>query len=166
MGMSHSVYIGPYVRCVVERTTETTWKATCPNGACPNNGREAHEGERYCVMCGTAISQVAEVETVDAVDRWDVSEAISERLRVPGGDGYWRWSQKESVHLWLPNVGWGGRDGYLDMDDFQVFTPTADTPADEMRQFVFFFAPELGVLRERYGNSAVTMAWGVVQYYW
>src|SRR5688572_1944218 len=104
MGISYETYVGPYVRCEVAKIDIAKTKRACPNTACKRYGKDGHGGHSFCAVCGTAIADIAYIEQGMAVDKWEVSEEIDERFSYPGGDGYYRWVEANSAHLWLPNV--------------------------------------------------------------
>lgn len=95
---------------------------------------------------------------------WDVREAIRERLATPNGDEYWRWSEEESVHLWMPNIGKIGHHLHENAD-FNLQEITAEQLLQERAAFTVQFQQELAILREAYGAAAVSIHWGVIQDY-
>lgn len=164
MSTDYRTYVGPYARCAVARVPVTRLQITCPNTVCKNHG----EGLRtpFCDLCGTRVESLPQTGSAQAVDRWDVREEINEALAGAGGDAYWRWSESNGIHLWMPNLKMPGRRPHLeDRTDFALFEITEGQIATEILQFQITFEDALTVLRERYGADAVTLHWGIIQDY-
>ena len=63
MGVSQSVYIGPYVRLEMAATTRDQVIASCTNESCKQHGRRVHS--KFCPDCGAKVDDVT--ITVNAV---------------------------------------------------------------------------------------------------
>lgn len=162
MSIDYSTYVGPYVRCEVGAKESTQERQSCTNIACSNSG--LYMTESYCPQCGTQIGPITVRYMSDAVDAWDIVEAIHERLTTAHGDAYVDWSRANSTHLWKPNVGDIGR--HLEgKEDYYLADITAERLAEERIAFEEYFAPELAQLRAAYGEAAVSVRWGVIQDY-
>lgn len=163
MSIDYSTYVGPYVRCAVERVPVKNLKIACLNVACKNHERY-HNGHTFCPVCGSKIGTVEHTEIEDAIDQWDVREEIDEALCNPGGDEYLRWIEANSAHLWMPNQAMPGRDPRLESrEPFSLAEITAKQLDTEITQFQITFEDALRELKERYGN--LTLHWGVIQDY-
>lgn len=164
MSISYETYVGPYVRCAVGTKEEKQAYISCPNAECPNHGMALRTP--YCEKCGAKVQSLTRTFTAEAVDAWDVREKIDDRLTIPGGDAHMTWCEENHAHLWMPNVPTPWRDGHLEeRADFFLQEIQIGEPAGEMLAFADFFAPELTTLRATYGVNAVSIHWGIIQYY-
>lgn len=162
MSISYRTYVGPYARCAVERVEKTVMQITCPNVECANHGESMRQP--YCDRCGTRVSSLPHTELTDAVDDYDVSEAIDEALCTPSGGGYATWVEQHGAHLWLPNRRMPGRDPSLEeREAFALFEIGEKQRDAEILQFQITFEDALRELRTRYGN--LTLHWGIIQDY-
>lgn len=162
MSIDYSTYVGPYVRCAVGTKESAEERQSCTNIACSNSG--LHMTESYCPQCGIQIGPITVRRMSDAVDDGDIRDAIDERLVTASGDAYMDWAKANSSHLWKPNVGDIGR--HLEgKEDFYLADITAERVENERVGFEEYFAPELAKLRSAYGEAAVSVRWGVIQYY-
>lgn len=162
MSTDYSTYVGPYVRCEVGVREVAGSYPGCPNLDCREFQKERHAA--FCPVCGTPIIPLPYMTEVDAVDAWDITEAIQERLTTANGDSYAKWSKEHRAHLWKPNVSDIGRH-LKDRWDFYLSDITAGRVEDERVAFEEYFAPELAALRIAYGEAAVSIRWGVIQDY-
>lgn len=162
MSFGYNTYVGPYVRCAVEMVDVTETRKTCSNLACSTFGH--YDDNAFCSECGAPVRELPFSKRDHAVDSWDVSEAINERLTTAHGDAYERWSIDNSAHLWKPNTGGIGRH----LDSRADFYLAEITPAELMREVARFtehFSTDLDTLRQHYGAAAVSIHWGVIQDY-
>lgn len=165
MSIAYETYVGPYARCVIAMVPVTSVRTACVNAVCPNHERE--KDGAFCQLCGSATGDVAYTELDESVDQWAVSEALGERLTTPGGDAECEWRRTELAHLWMPNVSTPWRDGHLESREAFALIGIGETQiGDEIAAFRDFFAPELTILREHYGDQAVTVQWGIIQHYY
>ena len=162
MSIDYSTYVGPYVRCAVERVPVTRMQITCPTKTCDNHGKSMRQP--FCSLCGVKVASLPHTEEDFAIDHWDISEEINEALHTPSGDEYYRWSIANATHLWLPNLPMPGRSPYLDSRaDFALFDIAESQRNAEILQFQITFGDAIAHLKKRYG--AISFHWGVVQYY-
>lgn len=162
MSTDYSTYIGPYVQCTVRQIETIEMRRTCPSVSCASHGRTLSAD--FCHVCGGHIRDVAFPVIVDAVDTYDLQEAIDERLADVSGDAYSEWSRENKAHLWKPNIGDVGR--HLDSrEPFALHRITPTDMHDELHAFEEYFAPELATLRTAYGEAAVSVYWGIIQDY-
>lgn len=164
MSIDYGIYAGPYVCCVVRRVPVTKLHITCPNTECKNHGRDMRSA--YCDLCGGKCATLSYVELEDAVDHWDVSEAIDERLSSASGDAYARWSEENRVHLWTPNKPIQLVAGHLDAREaFALHIIGPSTIEDEIARFKATFQKDIEYLESVYGADAVSFHWGIIQDY-
>lgn len=165
MSIDYGIYAGPYARCKVSLVEVTKLQISCPNAQCKNHARGLRT--MYCDLCGSKVASVPHKEMDEAVDHWDVSEAINERLATAHGDQYHgRWLQENRTHLWMPNNPLELEAGHLNAREaFALFTIEPQTIADEMARFQSAFQDDLDYLRTVYGADAVTIHWGIIQDY-
>lgn len=162
MSIDYSTYVGPYVRCEVGVKKVAGSFPGCPTPDCREFQKERHAA--FCSACGAPIIPLPYETEVDAVDAWDITEAIQERLTTAHGDAYMDWSQVNMAHLWMPNTGGIGR--HLEgKEDFSFDDITAEIVAVEIAAFTTFFATELSALIAAYGDGRVVVRWGVIQDY-
>jgi hypothetical protein len=162
MGISYKTYVGPYVHCAAQVIDVTVVRRGCTNAACVG----AYGGGPFCSRCGSPIGDRPIATRAHAVDAWEVSNTLNERLSTPGGDAYVEWAELNESHLWLPNVPYG-RNGHLEeYADFALVPLTAGAIALDLTTFASAFADDLRTLREIYGADAVNVYWGVVQHYY
>lgn len=162
MSFSYQTYVGPYVRCAVGAQTKVVSVRACLNDTCENHAKRYDMSGAFCVLCGSAIGDVPHTEIADAVDHWEVSESINERLCTAGGDAYQTWTEAERAHIWKPNVGDVGRH-LDDREDWRLEEIGAGQIGEELAAFEAFFAPELDYMRPLY--LSVTLHWGIIQDY-
>lgn len=166
MGITYSTYVGPYARCAITLVDERRMILSCLKKGCANHGQPM-SGNKYCPLCSNRILSLEVPYRAPSVDQWDVSERIQERLSSASGDAYSNWSESNLAHLWLPNVRIPEqRDGHLESrcDFFQTPISVVQV-ANERSAFEEFFAKELAELETAYGSDAVTVEWGIIQYY-
>lgn len=165
MGIDYGIYAGPYVRCAVRLEPVTKLHISCPNVECKNHGDALRTP--FCNLCGSKVATLKHIEMAEAVDTWDVSEAINERLATAHGDAYHgRWSQENHAHLWMPNKPLELVAGHLDAREaFALFTIEPRTIELELARFQGAFQDDLDYLRTVYGVDAVTLHWGIIQDY-
>ncbi len=164
MSIDYETYIGPYARCAVDRADVPEPYVGCSNDACVNAAKSV--SSPFCPVCGAKVTTRTRLVPGFAVDAWDVRERISDRLSPPSGDGYYFWTEKQGIHLWLANQHMPGRD--FSLESRADFSIAAITPADierEIAAFAEFFAADLDVLRAVY-SGAVSLHWGIVQHYY
>lgn len=165
MSIDYETYVGPYLRCSVGSIEITKERRACVKPACPNHTRQINE-MAYCGICGSPINVVFYKEQADAVDRWDVSDAIHERLTSPGGDGYYLWAREKHVHIYIPNISTPGRDYHLDARaPWSIVEIGPGLVTIETEQFQSQFAADIDVIRSLYGHPAVSIHWGIIQSY-
>lgn len=164
MSIDYRTYVGPYVRCAVGTKEIQALRIACPNAECPNHTREMRTP--YCDRCGARVGSVEHTVTVDAVDVWDMREALNDTLATPSGDAYMRWAEANHAHLWISNVAVPMRDPHLESRvDFALFEITSTRVVAELDTFRRQFQNEILQLIAAYGGDAVTLHWGIVQDY-
>lgn len=165
MSISYETYVGPYARCANGTKEENQQYISCPNADCENHQKALRTP--YCEKCGTKVQSLTRTFTAEAVDAWDVGEKIDDRLTTPGDDAHMTWSEENHAHLWMPNVSTPWRNGHLEeRADFFLQEIQLGDCATEISAFADFFAPELTALRAAYGANAVSIHWGIIQYYY
>ena len=163
--MEYSTYVGPYVQCRVETTTEEEPFLGCTNGACVNAAKDLCTA--FCPECGAPRGERIRILTVDVIDDGDVEEILRNVFRTPNGDGYLAWSRKHHMHVWIVNhTERMERDPVLDSSaSFSLSTITREIVHREIAGLAAVFSRELKRLREVYGEDAVRIRWGIVQDY-
>lgn len=164
MSFNYRTYVGPYVRCAVGQVPATQLQITCLNSSCENHGK----GQRtpFCSLCGGKVGTLPHTVLEDAVDDGALQEEIDEQLVTASGDDYWRWSQVQHAHIWLPNIGTDGRDYHLEERDPWMLAEITSAQVDqEMIAFQVQFDAGLAALRDAYGHDAVALHWGILQDY-
>jgi hypothetical protein len=167
MSISYRTYVGPYVRCTVETIEVEKQRRACTNVACAMHKSNIWSIEaKHCHLCGSAIRDVTYLERGDAVNDWDVMEAVEERLSPAFGAAYAKWSVEHRAHIYVANVTTEGRDCHLEeRQDFALVEITPLGIIEELTRFKVQFADELLTMRKMYGISAVSLHWGVLQDY-
>lgn len=164
MSIDYRIYVGPYVRCTVDPVPVTKLRVSCNTPGCKNNGKPMREP--YCALCGKHVATQSYVELGQAIDEWDISEAINETLHSAHGDEYARWSVEHNAHLWMPNRPIDLAAGHLETPtDFALMNIGTNTVADEIMRFANTFPGEIAYLQEQYGMANVQILWGVIQDY-
>lgn len=160
MSTEYRTYVGPYLRCAVAQKEVTQLRISCITPECANYGRELRTP--FCDRCGKRVGSLPRVTVQDAVDHWDVSEAIDESLSIASGDGYMTWSNVQHVHVWLPNQHEIGR--YLETrTDWYLEDLDPITISQEQVAFQSYFDTEITYLRTLY--TSVDLHWGILQDY-
>lgn len=162
MGIHYSTYVGPYVRCAVGVEEVVEQIRACTNPTCPDH--KQHVSSAFCRLCGSPVGDVPYRVVRDAVDDWEIREAINERLTTASGDGYFRWRRENHAHIWVPNVAAPWRDCRLEeRADFNLVEIASEQVTEELAAFRRYFYPEIATLTERYGS--ISIHWGVIQDY-
>lgn len=159
---THYTYIGPYLRCESRLVPFTQSIMACTNTTCSRYGVVLRAP--YCPACGTERKNHTRDVTVDAVDRWRLSEHINEALSMPTGDTYEVEAPDIPIHFWIPNRQGVGTD-YSCHDEIRIARITAERIASEATEFNTQYADVLPALYEAYGRDKVQLLWGVVHYY-
>ena len=177
MGMSLSYWIGPFIRVVLETTTEVKKALRCVNTECRYHKHEGRSGGlqhdwTVCPKCGTTLEEYeyATGHTIPAINYHDIEEFHEDTFSVMDtefGD--------RSVLLLIPNLcaeavakcravdgkaikrGMHFDDndtGHVAIDDMQI--------TREKLWFADRWAKEIGVLQKHYGADNVHQLWGWV----
>jgi hypothetical protein len=152
MSIDYSIYIGPFVRCKVEKKEVEKERRTCPHKNCRNHDKRISTA--FCSFCGSKIEEVKYKEEADAVNWGEVSEKIKDTLVCP--------IHKNGEHIWIGNR--------IDDQCHLSYDPTElesgyDVCQDwmsEVRSFVAFYVEEIRVLRQEYGETDVVVLWGII----
>jgi hypothetical protein len=134
---------------------------------CKEYNRERVGGSEYCGACGTRHTELVKRELVPAVDTRAVEDDLNEQLTTPLGDGYYTYACTGGNHLWLPNADIPGidRSCWLYPEDFSVLRVTESMQLDEVVAFNAEYTTSRLVLYRYYGDTNVTVQWGIIQHY-
>jgi hypothetical protein len=163
MGTDYTIHVGPFIECVVTRVPVQRARQTCPDQLCLNHQWTMPDGS--CPACGKEVRQVPYEVIEDAVNPSQVVDAVGGRLARVSGMAYDRWSAESSCHLWLGNRHVPGRDPSVEPHAEFVMTPiNARNVGEECISFEIFYRNDLAILRQYYGDAAVRVRWGIIQY--
>jgi len=157
MGVSYSVYVGPYIQ-VHNPERETVEKYYgCPNQKKCSKAGAAASG-KFCGQCGTAITLLKKPakERID-FNLWDecddrLSQAFSEY--PPHG--------KDDYQFFVPNVGKIGT--HFSAYDSSLVELYAEKIMEDTKALETKFSADLETLRKKFGKSSVVVRWGVIAY--
>ena len=169
MGLSTTLYLGPYARCPVRPTNKTIKARACANPTCKKSKPKTTfdnvaKGIDFCGACGGPIGMI-DVTVESFLSPYDV--LTSERLSPvqPEGSLHARQRNPEGVVYFVVNEGNGcPREFHLDSPTHASLRDliAAGTVGQEVLWFEERYAAELVALKQGYG--AVEVLWGVHYY--
>lgn len=159
--MNHySIYIGPYVRCTVDRVTEWKTIRSCSSDICDlvRSRRPFKPDENFCSRCGSPAAETSVVDSErDAIDPFHVMEAMDERLTTAN-------SPENGVQLFIPNYG-SPREMIVRAPDSELGELLEVSPSlisQELAWIKICYAKDLAIVRETYGADRVRIMWGLL----
>lgn len=173
MGTSYQTYIGPYIRCQVERVPITYEKAdVCTDESCKCYARDVtvwapadnDEGIRFCTACGKKLGTITVADEgqnvpLEKVEGEDLE--LRPRLDRPHGDCIWDTFYGQDAHVWFPvetdlEVGEfeSRQDGH-----WQAIDPGC--AAREILNVESEYSGDIEELKALYGAGNVTVEWGL-----
>lgn len=118
------------------------------------------------VSCTVYLGPYAEcVRGKKKINTYDVIEEFQERLTTINDSTLE--NSLSDTQIYYPNVAFGvDRECHNLSDESKLVEITPYTIATEKTRFIVFFKAELAVLRSHYGDSSVTVKWGLLVEYW
>lgn len=153
-------YLGPYARVVLKKEPRTYEEESCPNTGCQSHGRFLCD--MFCPSCGSHVAKVKVTEMVT----YSFSMVVSEDQLTPLGH------QDENLVLYLgPNTHGDDRPRprevlYLGGNDDEHLDLAGIDVAAETRWFESAYADALQKLRDKYGETNVSVSWGAHFFTW
>jgi len=156
MGVSYSVYLGPFIEAPNPKKVCPREFHSCPTKKCRHHKNEM--SEKFCPECGTAITLIT-VQSVKRVsDDFDVYEEFDDRLCDVHSDNLP--PEKQDSAIFNPNQGKFGQR--FEAYDSNIIAYNETMIADEISRFKTYFAKDIDRIKEVFGNAAVQ--WGAVAY--
>jgi len=151
MGMTHTVYVGPYISYEMPKKTVPSYFLACQNQDCYSYHKE-YKSIKFCSECGSAIEKSKKIVTEDSIDIYEEFIYKFNESLVCCGDYV--------PNVFIPNGG-TPRESRFDMYDeggcFDV-----DKEAD-LQWFRNEYGNEIDALTELLNND-VQIKWGVISY--
>jgi len=156
MGMSQSLYLGAYARCLNPKAEKPEKRRTCPKVGC--KAHKQYVNSPHCSYCGTAVKEIDVMEKRESIDSDAARTEFRESLHMIGQHNPDTFEGKD---CWAPNVQRTRIEEYFTGED-----PIEDSvPADEKKKFEKKYAKELEILRRHYGEKNVEVRWGLLGEY-
>jgi hypothetical protein len=166
VSIDRHVYLGPYVRCEVERIDELRPARGCPNQMCQGHGRGG--AYAFCPTCGSQIGTTQVRVQGQRINAPLFAECELDQQLYATDLGA-QWEDAVQFVYFLPNVRRPaeptrhlhlveGYDKEIEIGD------TAVSPAGEISWFEAAFAPALAKLRAAYGPARVKVTWGLLHW--
>lgn len=154
MSVDRHVYVGPFAACKVGKPA----KVEVSRWGCPSCKEGKGVSAVYCDACGTKCSYFKTKEEGKAVEPQELCDRMKDNLFVPYE------ACETGVCVYAPNINFGaGRSMDFDPDEYNgVQELSAALVSSETVKFREKFAKELGVLRNAYGASNVSVTWGLL----
>jgi hypothetical protein len=161
MGVDYSVYLGPYIVAKNSREEVTKTRRSCTNANCKEATKQVYDAEKkFCPTCGTAIGDVAYTTTAPKVGAWEIAEE-QDLCVVP--TEYMKDVDK-GTNMYIPNVTGVKRKFSCDARKERIAEVTPELIADELAAFTVFYEKGIAALHAAYGQTNVTIHWGLIQY--
>ena len=147
-------YFGPYAECKIQivEVDDSRWE-------CPNHPSWLGLHSPFCSQCGSRAVKVPIKVKARSVIHYMVRDEMQERFGLEDLVG----TEIGKQDIWLANVDFG-HICRIDEDD-EVAAWRSDTDriieADDFRER---FKKSIDLLIEKYGESNVTIRWGLVRY--
>ena len=162
MSISLCGYLGPYLICQTEKVPSSTTVRACSNADCKRHQAARCQTDKFCTTCGFSIIERDIIDYIDNVDANQIRMSFGEKLmNIPDAPGTLR-------HTWIANVRIPDVRKFPIQEDFEYIQTISVTPTlidFEKDRFNSFFANELAVLRQAYGEKNVSVQWGLVHYF-
>lgn len=165
MGISSSVYLGPYLECKTHEVEVDATMRSCTKDTCSQYEKEVYsKDKKFCPQCGSPIDKVTYKVKEKNVQQHYLREEIDEDLHNIREDTLFsNRSRDEGIDTWIANKGFCDRRCHL--DDSCVTEITQDRIAEEISLFCTTFEKALTIFNDKYGKGNVAVKWGLV-YYW
>lgn len=165
MGLSKTIYLGPYLRCETRTEEAVTAVRGCPAPDCSDYNKWAPTGFKFCPLCGAHIRPVrgkvvAVTPDPDPVELFgEVGEVLVPLHRRSNG----AFTGPAGAHYWVNNR----RDCPPRRFDLSHGEHLVEIAAEEreaeMRAFAEFHEEAIAKLRAAYG-ARPTLKWGLIVY--
>lgn len=159
------VYVGPYIKCLVDRIVPNKEIWTCSSDICDlvQKRKELSKDHKFCSQCGSPAAMVTVQDSErDAISTWTINEETNERLSEYNGE-----NAKKGIHLYVPNQDWP-RPFIVDGDDDsigEVMVVEPDIIKTEKAWLTKEFAAEMKIVKKHYGAAKVQVLWGILAEY-
>lgn len=166
MGSTYNVYVGPYVKCRVDRITPKRKIRTCSSDICDlvrNRKEFTSEDQHFCNKCGSPAADLEiDDHERDAISSWLIGDETSERFCA-----FNREYAKPGIQLFIPNQDWPRPFCIEKGDDLtgEILVARADLIEKEKVWLQTHFATDMETFRKIYGADRVEILWGVMGQY-
>lgn len=163
MGLSTTIYLGPYLECRT-RVEEAVEKVrSCPVDSCPRYGKWAPTQDVFCSLCGDEIKPV-EVKTVSVLPHIEEDVLFDHRMCRPSGSHFQKLREPPACKdYWVGNLRNSDLGRHYSVDDGPVFVPGPQQYA-ELQHFRKFYEKEIALLKAEYGEGNIDLKWGLLVY--
>lgn len=169
MGMSHTVYLGPYVECRTQDIEVDAKMRSCTRGStCSQHEREVHDRQRkFCPQCGSPIGEITYKTKEKNVKAHYLREEIKEALANLGqGSTLFHGRSNDGLDTWISNYRAGTPEGRDYSPNSEcVFEVNEDMIEGDLGHFRNFYKETLAIFEEKYGKGNVAVKWGLIQYW-
>jgi len=162
MGLSYSLYIGPYIQCTEIATPYEINKRACWNRQCSQAEQSVWDNEKlFCSKCGNAIEnkKISKVGN-QCREAWeDMVTEYKEHLYPVNSP------QKSNHIIMVPNIqmktisrslAFNTRSDSINVE----VTPQSIT--DELKNFKTEMNSEIAIVEKYWGKENVTIKWGII----
>jgi hypothetical protein len=164
MGISSSLYVGPYVECTTQDIEVDAKMRSCTRDSCSMYEREVHDkSKKFCPQCGSPIDNVTYKTKQKNVQAHYLIEEIDQDLSLVQYDSFFSQRSKDGTDTWIANKKFCERRCWV--NDSCATELTQEMMVKEVLLFCTEFEEALAVFHKKYGKDNVTVKWGLIYYY-
>jgi len=156
MGVSYSVYLGPYIEAPNPVKLHPREFHSCPNRKCYDHKTEM--SDKFCPRCGTEVALITVQSKKRTSSKFDVYKEFNDRLYSVHEE--FLPHDKQDFVIFKPNQGkFGNR---FEAYDSSIIAFNESMILDEVSRFKSHFSKDIDRIKEVFGDAVVR--WGVVAY--
>lgn len=162
MGVDYTCYIGPYLKVKNPNKDTTETFRCCLTRPCKLYHREVGISVNFCPECGIKIGQHSR-PTQTRID-FDYYSELNERMSEAMGE--YRPSADRDSHYLISNIKGTPGTSFDPESDFLEQELTYQNSGTQIEEFKLCFAKEITYLEKKFGKSAITFHYGVLNWAW
>lgn len=165
MGSNYYVYVGPYVKCSVDRIVPKRKIRTCSSDICDlvRSRREFGEHQRFCEKCGSPVTNIEIDDSErDAISSWLIGDETQERFC-----SFNREYATAGIQIFIPNQDYPRPFLIEKGDDLtgEILLVSGGLIEKERAWLQRHFAADMEKFKTIYGADRIEILWGVMGQY-
>lgn len=162
MGVDYTCYIGPYIKVKNPNKNTTEKFPCCVIRKCAKYGKDAGDTIKFCPECGSKLGEHSR-PTQTRLD-FDPFEELKERMSEAMGE--YRPGPEHENHFLISNIKGTPGESFDPQSGCFIKELTHQDSKTQILEFVVAFKKELDYLEKKFGESSVSVHYGILSWAW